>query len=863
MSRLLRLSIRNLFSHKIRFAITTLVVVLGVTFVTGVFVLTDSLRTTFGELSESIEEGIDLTVRAPQDIGRSIDRDRVPEELVDVVAAVDGVKEALPAVGAPNTVVIDGDGEPIVPPGPPAFGFSWFPVQFFIVDGHEPAGPDQFVIDTTTAAEHDLRIGTTYDIAGPVERRSFTLVGTFNFGSPDENQTVGQTMAAFDLDTAQDFLGFGDTVSEIDVVVDPDADVDRVAEAIAAAVGDDYEVVTQQQKVDETRANFDEFIGVFNNILLAFALIGVFVAAFIINNTFQIVVGQRIRELGLLRALGATGSQVRDTVLLEGALVGVVSTLVGLVAGLGLSALLRFALNAGGFALPTGPLELRPRTVVFAVLVGLGVTLVASISPARRARRISPMAALQEGLVPRTAGFRTRLLVGGALVVVGAVALAFGLFGGFATVALVALLVVGALGVFIGVTIASPAFARPVVQTLGRPVARLFGVPGRLARENAARTPRRTSSTAAALMIGLALVSMAAVIGDSIRATFLDTIDNSVKAQYFLSPVNRNFDPSAGFPLEVAERLEALPEIDDVMPYRFALDSIEVAGDTKDVIATDFSSVPRHIDPQLVAGDFTTADPDHAIALHSDPARDLGVGVGDTIAVTFPDGQTDELTVAAIYDDAVILGNWAIPLAVWDRHFDRPELAFATATVAGWSDDLPDEQRQELLARSRAAIDAVMADYPTVQVENRAEFRQTQQEQLDSFLITINVFLALALFIALVGIANTLALSVFERTREIGLLRAVGATRRQIRRMVRWEAAIVAVYGALLGTVLGLAFGVATANALPEAVVTRVSVPVGTLVVYVVVAGVAGLVAALLPAWRASRLAVLEAIAYE
>ncbi len=860
---MLKLSIRSLLARKVRFAITTLVVLLGVTFVTGVFVLTDSLRTTFAQLSEDIEEGIDLTVRAPQEIGRPIDRARVPEDLVEVVAGVDGVERALPAVGAPNTIIIDGDGEAIVPPGPPALGFSWFPIQFFITAGHEPTGPGEFVVDATTARQHDLRIGEDYDIAGPVERRTFTLVGIFNFGDPDTNQTVGQTMAAFDLDTAQEFLGFGDTLSEIDVVVAPDADVEEVAAAVRAAVGDDYEVVDQQQKVEETRSNFDDVIGVFNNILLAFALIGVFVAAFIINNTFQIVVGQRIRELGLLRALGATGRQVARTVLLEGALVGTLATLVGLAAGVGLSILLRAALEAGGFALPTGPLELRARTVVFAVVVGLGVTLAASVAPARRARRISPMAALQEGLVPRTAGFRRRLVVGGVMVGLGALLLAGGLFGGLDTIALVVTLVAGALGVFLGVTVASPAFARPVALTLGRPVARLFGVPGRLARENAARTPRRTSSTAAALMVGLALVSMAAVIGSSIRSTFLSTIDDSVRAEYFLRPVNRNFDPSAGFPLEVAERLEALEEIDDVLGYRFGLDSIEVAGDTKDVLATDFADLERHIDPGLVAGSFTATDPLHALALHTDPARDLGVGVGDTVEVTFPDGETETLTVAAIYDDAVVLGNWTIDLQLWDRHFARPELAFATATVTGWSDDLPEQDRDELLARSRAAIDTVMIDYPTVEVENRAEFRQTQQDQIDSFLVTINVFLGLALFIALVGIANTLALSVFERTREIGLLRAVGATRRQIRRMIRWEAAIVAVFGALLGTVLGVAFGTATALALPEAIVTRVSIPFVTLVRYVVVAGLAGLAAALLPAWRASRLRVLEAIAYE
>jgi putative ABC transport system permease protein len=421
---------------------------------------------------------------------------------------------------------------------------------------------------------------------------------------------------------------------------------------------------------------------------------------------------------------------------------------------------------------------------------------------------------------------------------------------------------VGAVLVFVGVNVLSPVFARQLAHTIGWPIGRFLGIPGRLARENAARTPRRTASTAGALMIGLALVSMAAVVGDSIKQTFLETLDNAVEADYFVQSTRGNFDPTAGFPAQVQSDLEALPEIDSTIGYRFGLEAISVNGGAKNVFATEFDEVLAHMDPDLQSGSVTDADPQTSILLHKDPAADLDVLVGDTIDVTFPDGDTDTLTVAAIYADSTIFDNWVIDLALWDQHFHRSELSFVSATIAGFSDELPEDQQQELLGRSGAAVQSVIDNYPGVKAENRVDFRQSQEQQLDSFLATIQVFLALALIIALVGIANTLALSVFERTREIGLLRSVGMTRRQLRRSVRWEAAIVAVFGALLGVALGVIFGVAATIAIPDTFVKEISIPTGSLVVYVVIAALAGLIAAILPARRAGRMDVLEAIAH-
>jgi len=858
-----KLTLRNLLHKKIRFALTTGIVVIGVTFVVGVFALTDSIRSSFDNLASDIESGVDLTVRAPLKIGDELDRVPISQEIADRVESVPGVAKVDGRVAARNTFVIDDNGDAIIPKGPPALGFSWFPTQFFVAEGRAPVDPNEFAINSIAAVDNNLVVGNTYEISGPVEQREFELVGIYFFGDPSEDKSLGATAVAFDTATAQQFLSRDGGFNEISVAVEPGADPAVVQKAVAETVGNEFEVISQSAKIEETQTDFNQFISIFGNVLLAFALIGVFVSAFIINNVFQIVLGQRVRELGLLRAIGATGRQVSRSVMGEAALVGVISTAIGLIAGLGLARLLRAMLKAGGFALPDGPIELQLRTVVFAVIVGMGVTMISSISPARRARRISPMAALSDTARLAKSSLASRARVGGLMVTIGTLLLGLGLFGGFDTKPLLFFIAVGAIMVFIGTTVLSPVFATQMARYIGWPIQRVFGVPGQLARENAARSPRRTSSTAGALMIGLALVSMAGVVGQSIKETFVDTIDNSVQADYFIQTASGGFDPSSGFSAEVIDKLSALNTLDLVVGYRFGLDSIDVNGSTKNVFTTDFAAGTRHMDPDVLEGSIVKADPLGSILLHKDPARDLQVGVGDTVVVGFPDGKSEALKVAAIYADSTIYDNYVIDNAMWDRHFNRTELMFATASINGYSDRLSDGEKAVLLESSAASIEGITKQYPTVTVENRVQFRESQQARLDSFLVVITVFLGLSLFIALIGIAVTLALSVFERTREIGLLRAVGLTRRQLRRAVRWEAAIVSVFGALLGITLGLIFGVAAAIAIPDTAIKSVAIPWRSLAIYVFVAAVAGLVAAILPARRAAKMNVLEAIATE
>ena len=865
---MLKLALRNLFDKKIRFALTTLSVVIGVTFVVGTFALTDSLRSTFGDLAQDIAGETDLTVRARQDIGNETDRSTIPDSLLDDIGAIDGVAELSGTVQARNVVIVDSEGTAIRPQGPPALGMNFSSRVFFVIEGRSPSGPQEFVVDATTAANNGLEVGEAYVVNGPIRSQQFELVGVFNFGSPDTNTSLGQTMSVFDNDTAQQFLGFGDQLMEIRVLVE--GDVGDVRAVIGAEIGDDYEVITQEIAAQEQSEQFQNVLDVFTSILLVFAFIAVFVSAFIINNTFQIVLTQRVREIGLWRAIGVTPKQVSRSILVESALVGLISTGLGIAIGMLVSLIMRASIRAAGFGLPSGPLVLRLRTVILAIVIGMGVTMVASVVPAMRARRITPIAALSQDYRISARGWRRRVVVGGVVTVGGVVCLALGMAGVGSTQAVLALTGVGALVTFVGINISSPAIARPVVRLLGKPVQALFGTSGKLARENAARNPRRTASTAGALMIGVTLMATVAVVGASVSNTVADVLTDAVSADYFVRSDASPFDPATGFPAQVLDDLDDLDIVDSVVGYRVAFSGMVVDGDSRDVVTADFDAVEHHMDGGVIAGSIASGDPLTGVALHVDPAEDLGVTVGDTLAATFPDNETVTLTVAAIYTEAAIYGNWLIDNALWEEHFSRRDYRFGTAVVAGLDDLGPglsetqrSQQQTDLLERSQVAVSEVVGRYPDVTGENRAEFREANESLLNSIFTVITALLGLSFVIALVGITNSLALSVFERTREIGLLRAVGMTRRQLRRAVRWEAAIVATFGGVMGVVVGTILGVAGSLATPDSFITTVDVPFGTLAIYVVAAGLAGLLAALLPARRAGRMNILEAIAHQ
>ena len=904
-----RLTFRNITRRKLRFALTTLAVVLGVAFLSTSFFLTDRLRDTFDELATDISGELDLVVRASIDEGANrINRLPVPEEVLGFLQDVPGIRSVAPSVVGWNVVPLytDDNGELTAigtNGGAPQFGFNYGVPdganygntledlsQLFITDGRAPlrtesiSDPDivgEFMLDNMTADEYGFTIGKTYTVSAPIGNRQFVLVGTANFGDPDENKNIGANISAFDEETAQEVANKVGVYDEISIALADDANEVAVMTAIrdrldiataefrtflstlpedqqnqlAVFADAELEVVTAATKIAEDQSDFDQFLNIISSVLLGFSVIAVVVSAFIINNTFSIVIGQRVRELALLRALGATGRQISRSVRLEAVVIGVVASALGLLAGYLLAALLRWVLVKLGFGDLPGSIPIRPRTIVVASVVGVGATLLSSIGPSRRVRKIPPVAALRDDLRLTPTGLRRRLLVGGAVAVAGIGALAAGMTIEMSTRLILVAIGGGALAAFIGVYLLSPAITGQVATVLGWPIRKVYRIPGRLATDNARRSPRRTAATAAALTIGLALVSLAAVVSDSLKATFLSAMDQSVEADLFV--YGDTFNPQAGFSTELGADLQQLavqrPDlVKSVLTMRWTLGGVRVGDGFKDVVATELAVLNEHMDLEVIEGAEFRAGTG-GVLVHVDSASDLGLTIGDSVAAEFPGNRISELTVAAIFEDSTLLGNWVVDVSVFDSHLPTAPLGWISVRFPVGADHVA----------SRAAIEVYTDAYPQVVVENRSEFRDAQEKQLDQLLSIIQVFLGLSLLIAVLGITNTMALSVYERTRELGLLRAIGMTRRQLRRMVRWEAVIIALFGGLLGVAMGVLFGLAVIAALPETFVDIVSIPYTSLFGYLLVSGLFGMLAAILPARRASKLNVLDAISHE
>jgi putative ABC transport system permease protein len=847
----LRLTLRNLAANKARFLMTTFAVVLGVGFVVASFVLSDGLRSTFDDLSDEVTAGTDLVVRPTSEFGEPLP---LSEDLVAEVRAVDGVANAIGFVESDDNQIqpIKDDGDTIDTVGPPQLVFAWTDDtelgSFTVVDGAAPDAPGEFTMDHTAADKHDFVIGNRYDFVTPDGHwEDVELVGTTSFG--EDNATVGATLMHVTLEDAQMLFGEAGKVDQIPVRLADGADADAVTAALAGILGDTQaEIVDQATVSAEQSAEFNEGITIIGNVLLGFAIVSLFVSIFIIYNTFAIVLGQRVREMGLLRAIGADPAQLRRSVLAEAIIVGVVASLVGLAAGVVIAGLLAAVFGAIGADLPDYPTILAARTIIVAMVLGIGVTVVSSIAPARAAAAVSPIEALRDGAVVTTENGRQRLVRGGLTLVAGLALGWFGLFGpDLSTMALVLSLGAAAVLVFLGLTLASPAVARPLTSVLGWPLAKLMGPAGGLARGNASRNPRRTATTAAALMIGLSLVTMGYVVGESVKSSLGRLIEESVSADYVIVPT----DDGAGISPALADEMTATGAFASVTGMRY--DDARLGGEVREVTALDMGTIDGLFDIDLVDGAIPTSDTTDVIVVHDDLAVDLGVTVGDTVPIEFVSGHTTDLTVAGIYAEATIFEDPLVP----DQVFDDAGANEMDEWIAA---SLPDGVTEADVAATIAEIEAA---FPQIAIDTRAEFQASFENAIDSALLVVNALLALAIVIALIGIANTLALSVHERTRELGLLRAVGMTRRQTRRMVRWEAVVVALFGAVLGVGAGTLFGWGAVRAMPaDGFGGSLTIPVGQILVVVVLAAVATLVAAWLPARRAGKLNVLDAISH-
>jgi putative ABC transport system permease protein len=608
---------------------------------------------------------------------------------------------------------------------------------------------------------------------------------------------------------------------------------------------DNTEVVDRQTLIDEANDDVGEFISVFGTGLLIFAFITAFVSAFLINNVFQITIGQRLRELALLRAVGGAGRQVRRLIVVEAFVMSVIATVIGILAGVGVARLILGIFNAAGAGFPDFGTSLSPTAIVMAFVVGVGITLLAVLIPAVKASRIPPVAAMRPEL-----GFEAlatkRLVVGTITTIAGAVMFLVGLLarpGG--TTGLIALAGGGALLLFLGTASVSSTVAKPVTKLLGWPVAKVYKAPGQLASENAGRAPRRTSATVAALMIGVALVSASSVFAASLRNTFKGAMDRGVTADWVIT------SDSFLLPDVVAATLQDVPEIAAVTGVTSV--NLQIEDDSKTFGVADPTALEQLINVGLVDGSWQGLQ-DGGIFVHESPARDNDLEVGSMVEATFENGVTRELPIAGIYSDDYLVGGWLIGSQVVDEVVggETQDFFVAVRSADGVSE-----------SDAKAAIESALADYPQAKVETADEFKDSQAAQIDQLLVIITVLLAFAIIIAVLGISITLGLAVFERTREIGLMRAVGMTKRQTRKMVRWEAIIVSTFGSVVGIVLGTAIGVVLSLAVSDSIIDGISFSPSTIIAILIGAVLAGLIAALYPSFKASRMDVLEAIATE
>jgi putative ABC transport system permease protein len=829
-------TLKGLLAHKLRLALTALAIVLGVTFISGTFILTDTLHNTFSVLFGNVYGNIDFQVRGVAQFGSGLNvvRDPVPESLQTTIQAVPGVEVANGVAGGYAQFVAP-DGKAIANGSAPNLGanFATDPrlSTLRVIAGSPPTAADDVVMDAATAQKYGFSVGQRVKIlfAGP--SREFTISGIAQFGTADN--LAGTTLAAFTLPVAQQVLDMPGRFNYIDVVTQPGANQAAVQRAIARVLPPGTEVVTGQTVVNEETTGVDQALSFFNTALLVFAFISLFVGGFTIFNTFSIIVGQRTRELALLRIVGASRRQVFRSVLTEAAIVGLVSSVIGI--GLGVLAAIGLKALLGGFgiSLPPGPIAFEPRTVIAGLVVGVGVTVVAAIGPARQAVRIPPIAALTDRQPSTGATARRRFIWGTIVTVTGAIALAAGL--GVGAVALVG---IGAILVFVGVTMLSPAIARPLSSVIGRPLARLFREPGRLGRENSMRSPRRTAQTASALMVGLALVSAMAVFGASVSRSTTSAVADAISSDLIVTPSGSAGNMSTLTPSIIA----AVPGVTTTeTAYQ---GEFEFRGTLSSITSINPAELSSTVILHMTAGSPAALN-DGDLLIDSATATSDNLKVGDLAPAKFARTGSTSLRIGGIYKDNSLIGSFLVSNALFQAHFLNP-LPAAVLVDTGGS------------ASVNAAVQRALAAYPNIQVQTKAQYEQSEAASINQVLGLIYVLLALAVLIALIGIVNTLMLSVFERTREIGLLRAVGMRRQQIRTMIRSEAVILAIFGAIIGIIIGTIMGIALVSALG---LSNTAVPGSSLVLFLVLAGLLGLLAASWPARRAAKLDILAAIA--
>ncbi|GAA4741205.1 FtsX-like permease family protein [Nocardioides endophyticus] len=853
---MIKAALKSLLGRKVRLLMSTFAIVLGVAFVAGSLIFSDTLSRSFTALFASTVGDVVVRPEGGTTADGAPSTVTLPASLVEQLREVPGAARVDGNVNAFGVFVVSDDGKVVSGFGPPAIGGNWSDAPaghglqgLTIIEGHEPHGPDEVVFDERTAERAGYAVGDKVDIipstaiaqpaggepAAPA-RIQPTLVGIAGF--PSGGSLNGATYAAFDTETAQDlFLGGEDAYTDIWVTADDGVSQEQLRDDVEPVLPDGVEAVTGDDAADESASDLMEAISFLTTFLLIFAGISLVVGAFLIVNTFSILVAQRSRELALLRALGASKRQVMWSVQLEAFVLGVLGATIGLGLGVLLAMGIRALFANFGLDLSGQPLIFAPRTFIASYSVGILVTMAAAWLPARRTGRIAPVQAMRDDIALPESSLRRRIAWGLALTVAGLVVLALGLFsdlphGGWQTGG-------GILAILLGVAAMSPVISRPFLELARASFARAFGSVGNLAGQNSLRNPRRTAATASALMIGLALACTMAIVGDSAKASVDKSVSENFVGDFVVSNViGQGFSPVIG------DQMQQVDGVDRVVRERFA--SAERGRGNQFVAAVDPADVDA-LELDVSDGDALAAG---SVMLQRTWADDEDLGVGDDLELELPAGKRT-FAVSGIFEDNPVV---AAPVLTTLDDFADGGFPDSDNVLILFTDDSPGIQDR---------LDAVVADLPVVTVKDQAEFAQEQREPIDQFVLMIFALLGLALVIAVLGIVNTLALSVIERTREVGLLRAIGLSRGQLRLMITLESVVIAVLGAVLGVVLGLGFGIALMYAVRDQGLEVISVPVGQLAVFLVLSVVIGVLAAVFPARRAARLDVLRAIATE
>ncbi len=936
---ILKLALRGIRASVGRLILTTIAILAGVGFVAGAFILADSLESTFSGIFEEASADVDARVTVAEFEFGDDDRS-IPDSLIEEVASLPEVAKATPDVTIDDLfypfVALDADGEEVKPQGPPIITFSWGGESaggLSLGDGQPPQGLDQTALDRSYAETLGAEVGDVLTFNTPNGQQDFEIAGIVDF-----EITGGAFFVLFDFDSAQTLYDKEGLVDGISLSRASGVSTDEMIAAVQAVLPPEAEVLNQAEVIEEQSAAFEQVIGIFRTLLLVFAGIALFVSLFIIYNTFAILVTQRLQQIGMLRAIGATRSQVRWWVLIEAFIVGVFGSALGLLAGFGVAFGIKTLFQAGG-GFPDTETVLRPRTIVVALAVGMLATLISALVPALLASRTSPMAAIRPERRQVTIA-SARVLIGAAMLGLGAILMGFGLAGKtgattilgieFSTGWIIGLeFGLGAVLLFVGMFLFSVLFAGPVVDFIGQPwvlggsllglgaalIAAIFlagdGVPaspvtteivggveqenfsigavfswigfivkmfvatvsvligasvlfaklsgsrfgvgaaagsieGHLGRRNAARSPIRTAATATALTIGIALVSTVSVVGESLKASFASTLDRSIQADLFIydDETGSSFSGQLAMDLESVDGLEAIS--------RFRGNEIRIGEDVQDIAAYDANTGSKIVDFGVIDGSTDGLVDGNGVLLFQEEAAERGLTVGDTVAVEFPDLETEELTIVGVFEDNSVLNSpWVVDMTVYERHIQADEDFFVGASITDGEDT----------AAVKAEVLAITDTYSSVTAQDNQEFIESQEGQVDSLINLINYLLGFALFVAFLGVINTIVLSVVERTREIGLLRAVGTTRKQVRGIVRWEAVIVCIFGALLGILLGVLFGWAAVTAIPDDIISDISIPYESVIFTILIAALAGVAAAVVPAYLAAKRDVLESIA--